>query len=126
MPSIAYYDGFPLFGSAVCCRMVPDANAGQAAAYFGIPGVQSIDGGGRGRAFFISGVFTGATTLDIRAAEAALDSYGDGRPRVLIDTFGTSWANVIYKREYQPGNRLLFLPDGGYALDFKCIFRGLY
>lgn len=123
MPSIAYYDGFPLFGSAVRCRHVPNANAGQVASFFGIQGVQAIDGGSRGRQFQIEGVWTATDTLQLRGYEAVLESYADGRPRILVDTFGYSWANVVYRGEFQPG-RLGFL-DGGYALDFRCVFHGL-
>lgn len=124
MASIAFYDGYALFGSVVRCKHVPNANAAQVASYFGIRGTQSIDGGGRGRAFLIDGLWLAEATAELRGFETVLESYADGVPRVLVDTFGKAWDDVVYRGEYQPGE-LHFLA-GGYALPFKCVFHGLY
>jgi hypothetical protein len=120
---MASYDGANIFGAAVRIRHIPRAGAEQINSFFGITGTQAIYGGGRGRIFEVQGLFLAPNPLAIRAIEAALLSYADGVPRVLVDTYGTAWPNVIFKGEYQPGD-LAFTADG-YAQPYKAVFHGL-
>lgn len=119
----ASYDGRLIFGVAVKIQHVPNANAGQINTFFGVTGAQAIDGGGRGRAFMVEAVFVGPDPIAIRQAERALLSLADGRPRVLIDTYGWTWPHVVYRGEYQPGQ--LHFHSAGVAQPYRAVFHGL-
>jgi hypothetical protein len=124
--STAYYDGNAIFGLAVKVQHVPKASAAQVNAFFGVTGTQSVYGGGRGRTFMVSGVLVAADLSALDAAESTLLSYDDGLARVLTDTWGRNWPDVVFTGEYQPdpmGPRPL--ADGsGVGLPYRCTFRG--
>lgn len=124
MSSIAYYDGVALFGAAVRCRHVPTANATQVATFFGINGVQAVDGGPRGRLFEIEGVWIASNPATFRSYEAVLLSYADGKPRTLVDTLGYTWPFVAFRGELQTG-RIGVAAGGDWAMPFKCVLHGL-
>lgn len=119
----ASYGGQLVFGAAVKIQHVPNANAGQINTFFGVKGTQAIDGGGRGRTFMIEGVFLGVDPSALRVAEKNLLDLADGKPRVLVDTFGASWSHVVYRGDYQPGR--LHFHAAGVALPYRAVFHGL-
>lgn len=122
----ATYDGNSIFGLAVRCQMIPKASASQVNAFFGVSGVQSVYGGGRGRMFMISGLLVGEDHPAVDAAEATLLSYDDGIARVLVDTCGRTWSNVVFTGDYQPdpmGRRPL-VDGSGWGLPYRATFRG--
>lgn len=84
-----------VFGVSV--RMAPTLNdrAAQRNAYPGLSGVELIDLGGRGRMTTIRGRLFGSTVGNLMAAKAILESYVDNVPRVLVDTAGIAWPNVV-------------------------------
>ena len=98
---IPTYNGLPVFGVACSIDMVPNANAAQVAAFFGVQGVQSMDGGGRGRVFEVRGLMYGSTPLDVQLMQQQLEQFADGTARILVDTTGGVWPNVVYRREFQ-------------------------
>ncbi|MGO9463086.1 MAG: hypothetical protein ACLQIB_04405 [Isosphaeraceae bacterium] len=123
MPTL---DGNPVFGYASHVRHNPHPSAQQFNAFFGINGQQTLHGGSRGRTFLISGVFAGSSFYDITNAEAALLTYADGQPHTLVDNLGRTWANVIFRGDYEPfaeGPRPL--AGGGWCLPFKCVMEAL-
>lgn len=120
------YGGFAIFGVATSVEHIPNANAQQIAAFFGVQGVQSLMGGGRGRAFGIDGLLVGSTTAGVRAAESALLTYADGLARTLTDTTGSVWPNVVFHAEYQPTSKFMSIPSLGlWGMTYKAVFRGL-
>ena len=123
MPTL---DGSPVFGLACNVLHTPHPNAQQINEFFGITGVQTLFGGGRGRTFMISGVLVADDIPGINVVEAALLSFADGLPHTLVDNRGRVWQNVIFRGEYQPfeqGPR--WLAGGGYALPYKLTMMGL-
>lgn len=123
------YDGSAIFGS--CCKVqhIPAANAQQVDAFFGLTGTTTLFGGGRGRAFTISGVLFEADVDGLNADEALIMSYADGIARVFVDSRGRSWPGVIFKGEFTTdamGPRpAVSGGNSGWALAFKCVLHGL-
>ena len=82
------YNGVNIFGSAVQFQHVVHPRAQQVNAYFGVSGTQVLDGGGRGRSFYIRGVLVAPTFAELSAAEAQFATFADGVARTLVDTPG--------------------------------------
>lgn len=119
-------DGSAVFGLSTKVIMNPNAVAHQESQFFGVNGQQTLFGGSRGRMFMISGVLVANDYPGIAAAEANLLSFADGNAHTLIDNWGRSWPNVVFKAEYQPfdqGPRPL--AGGGLCLPYRAVFYGL-
>jgi hypothetical protein len=128
------YGGRPIFGTAVRIEQVPAQSAQQVEAFFGVPGMLSVFGGSRGRSFQISGVLFDADLSFLNADEDVFTpgvsgTMADGIARVLFDTRGRSWANVVYVGQFQPdamGPRPAIWDGGsGWCLPYKCVMHGL-
>ena len=118
--------GYALFGVAVNVNMNPNANAYQLASFFGVQGVQGMDGGQRGRVFEITGVLVGETPAYVVAGATQLSSYADGVARIFQDTTGTAWPNVVYRNEFQwTGKFMEALNLGGWCRPYRCVLHGL-
>lgn len=120
------YGGSAVLG--ICCHInhIPNANASQIAAFFGVQGVQSMDGGSRGRVFEVSGILLGQTPAGCIASEILLLSYADGQARTLVDTTGVAWPNVVFRAEYSRTDKfMLNCTLGGWLLPYRCVFHGL-
>lgn len=98
---MATLDGQNVFGAAVKVTHAPNANAHQIAEFFGVDGVLSSFGGGRGRTFMVEGLFYGETIEACIAAEAVMRSFADGIGHVLVDNLGRPWEPVIFKGDIQ-------------------------
>jgi hypothetical protein len=128
------YGGVPIFGLAVRIEQQPDGVAQQRDTFFGVPGELSLFGGSRGRTFFISGVLYDVDLASLNADEAPFlpgvsGSYADGIGRVLFDTRGRTWSNVVYLGQYtpdpvgpQPGS---WAGNSGWLIPYRAVFRGL-
>jgi len=128
------YGGIPIFGLAVHIEQVPQPAAQQLDAFFGVPGMLSLFGGTRGRTFQISGVLYDIDLLSLNTDEdlftpGVSGSLADGIARVLFDTRGRSWANVIYLGQFQPdpnGPRPgVWGKSDGWVLPYRAVFHGL-
>jgi len=119
------YNGENIFGSAVQFQHVPRPRAQQVNAFFGVSGTQVLDGGGRGRVFFIRGVLTAPTLAGLDAAESRFHELADGVARVLVDNRGRIWPNVVFKGEFTPDARGALPAGGGWALPYRAVFHGL-
>lgn len=104
--------GSAIFGLAVNVNHIPNANAAQVAQFFGVEGVQSMDGGKRGRVFEVQGCMVGLNAAGVQAAAAILESLADGVARTFIDTTGTAWGNVVYRNEFAWQGPYFLLCDG--------------
>ena len=121
---MATYDGVDIFGYAVQMAHVLNATAEQLNAFFGLSGTQSLYGGQRGRAFTVQGVLYGQSIADLNAAEALYHSYLDGLARVLVDTRGRTWPQVLVKAPFQPQGKVL-QDARGYYQPYKGLLVGL-
>jgi hypothetical protein len=119
------FGGSSIFGTA--CHVVhsPHPVALQKDGFFGVPGMTSLFGGGRGRAFEITGVLVAADLPGVIAAEGALLSYADGVARTFVDTQGRAWPNVLFEGEYQPSPGGPKPTDFGWCLPYRCVLHGL-
>ena len=88
------FDGQAIFG--VNCRMSSTENPRevQVNAFFGLDGVEELDGGDRGRSWQISGLLFGLDLALLTLAEAQLRAYKDGKVHTLFTTRGETWSNV--------------------------------
>jgi hypothetical protein len=119
------YNGVNIFGSAVRFQHVAHPRAQQVNAFFGVSGTQVLDGGGRGRSFFIQGVLVAPTIAGLGLAESGFASFADGVARTLIDPRGQVWKNVVFKGEFVPDPRGPKPASGGWALPYRAVFHGL-
>jgi hypothetical protein len=119
------FGGLFLFGTACHVVHIPNPVAQQKDGFFGVTGLTSLYGGGRGRTFQVSGVLTGPDLATVIAAEGSLLSYADGIMRTFIDTQGRVWSNVIFEGEYQPSPGGPMSTDFGWCLPYQCVLHGL-
>ncbi|WP_337176953.1 hypothetical protein [Paludisphaera sp.] len=119
------YNGENIFGSAVQFQHVAKPRAQQTVAFFGVSGIQVLDGGGRGRIFLIRGVLTAPSLAALGAAEGRFHDYADGVARVLVDNRGRAWPNVVFKGELVPDARGAISTGSGWALPYRAAFHGL-
>jgi hypothetical protein len=132
--SFATLNGINVFGQGTKVQMVQNPTAQQIAEFFGMSGVFQLAGGTRGRHFMITSALVGVDLPTITAAEAAWDTgafgnYADGVARTLVTPRGVTYANVVYRGEYQPmpGDPLPgYWPGGaGWVLRYNLILHGL-
>jgi hypothetical protein len=100
---MASYGGINIFGTAVSMSTADNPRENQLNAYFGLSGLESLDGGMRGRSTHASGLLFGGSSLMLVAAEALFRSYNDGVARTLVDTMGGIWPNVFLNSYLQLG-----------------------
>lgn len=110
MPS---FGGANIFGTAVSLSTADYPRQYQVNAYFGLNGLEMLDGGARGRVTLVEGVLFGSSAAALASAEATFRSYNDGVARVLVDQFGTSWQGVTLDF-FRPSGRVQQAPDGSY------------
>jgi hypothetical protein len=121
---MASYGGANIFGWSVSIAMNPNPSEVQYNAFFGISGVQSLYGGGRGRVFLISGLLVGTDAADLAANRDLFLSYDDGVARDLVDTFGITWPHVVFGHFQQTDRILQLAGDLGLCLPYRSVFEG--
>jgi hypothetical protein len=121
MPS---FGGANVFGTAVAMSTADYPRQNQVNAYFGLNGLEMLDGGARGRVTIVEGVLYGNTAAALAGAEATFRSYNDGVARVLVDQFGTSWMNVKLDL-FRPSGRVKQAPDGSFYRRYQARFLHL-
>ena len=121
MPS---YGGVNLFGTAVTMSTADHPREKQVNSFFGLSGLETLDGGARGRVTEASGVLYGPTPVALASSESTFRSYNDGLTRVLVDSLGTSWSNVRLE-SFQPSGRIRQSPQGMYFRSYRARFLHL-
>ncbi len=121
---MASYGGLGIFGAAVTMTTSDNPRETQVNSYFGINGIETLDGGFRGRITHARGVLFGASALLLATAEGRFRSYNDGITRLLIDNMGTAWPNVRLLR-FQPQGRARQSADGTYFRAYQAQFLHL-
>lgn len=115
-----------MLGTACHCVHTPHESAVQRDSFFGVSGVLSLWGGGRGRSFHVSGILVSDSPSDVLAVQAALLSYDDGIARTFTDTYGVAWPNVLVKAgTYRPHTEGIKPCTGGYGLGYSIVLEGL-
>jgi hypothetical protein len=102
---MASFGGANIFGTAVVMVTADNPREKQLNAFFGLSGLESLDGGSRGRVTRVTGLISGTTPLELAAAESAFRSNNDGKARTLVDTLGVSWPNVRLEA-FEPHGRI--------------------
>ena len=121
MPS---YGGVPIFGAAVTMVTADNPRDSQVNTFFGINGLETLDGGFRGRITRVRGVLHGASALLLASAEGLFRSYNDGMTRILVDSLGAAWPNVRLLR-FQPQGRARQSSDGTFFRAYQAQFLHL-
>ena len=121
---MASYAGVPIFGVAVSMSTADNPRDSQVNAFFGVNGVECLDGGFRGRVTRVRGVLYGQSSLLLASAEGLFRSYNDGVARVLVDNLGTVWGNVRLL-SFMPYGRIRQSPDGTYFRAYQAQFLHL-
>jgi hypothetical protein len=112
----------------------PGRAAQQVESFFGVSGVLSVFGGTRGRTFMVSGVLFDIDLPSLNANEALFlpgfsGSFADGIARVLFDTRGRTWQNVVYLGQFEPDHMGpqpgVCGSDSGWVLPYRAVFQGL-
>jgi hypothetical protein len=121
---MASYGGIPMFGAGVSMTTSDYPRECQINSFFGINGIESLDGGFRGRITRAHGVLYGESAFGLGAAEGLFRSYNDGVARTLVDNLGTVWQNVRLLR-FQPEGRVRQSADGTFFRAYQAQFLHL-
>ncbi len=121
---MASYGGLGIFGAAMSMSTSDNPRESQVNSFFGINGLETLDGGFRGRITQVRGVLYGESAGLLASAEGTFRSYNDGVPRMLIDNLGTVWLNVRLLR-FQPVGRVRQSADGTFFRAYEAQFLHL-
>jgi hypothetical protein len=121
---MASYGGIPIFGTCVSMTTSDNPRETQVNSFFGINGLETLDGGFRGRITRAQGVLVGQSAFLLASAEGLFRSYNDGIPRLLIDNLGTPWSNVRLL-SFQPIGRAQQAADGSFFRAYLAHFLHL-
>ena len=123
--ALASYGGVDIFGPLVSIAHDPKPTASSISAFFGVSGSFQQWGGTRGRVFMVKGVAIASDLSGLRAIEASFASFNDGVARTLVDPYGYTWPNVIYKGDMKLQGKVGFREDGYVTQEYRAIFEGL-
>src|SRR4051794_12326191 len=121
---MASYGGVNIFGSAVSMVTSDNPREKQLNAFFGLSGLESLDGGLRGRSTSVTGLLVGGSPSQLASAEVLFRSFNDGAARTLIDTLGLIWASVKLE-SFQPIGRVRRSPGGYLFRSYRARFLHL-
>lgn len=118
---MAFYGGVAIFGAAVSMATSDNPRESQVNSFFGVNGLESLDGGFRGRITRVRGVLHGGSALLLASAEGLFRSYNDGVTRVLVDNLGTIWPGVRLLT-FHPHGQVRQSADGTYFRAYQAHF----
>lgn len=121
---MASFGGTSIFGTAVSMVTADNPREKQLNAYFGLSGLESLDGGLRGRFTQVTGLLYGTSPAGLANSESLFRSFNDGVARVLVDTLGMSWTSVRLDF-FQPQGRVRRSPGGVLFRAYKARFLHL-
>lgn len=106
MAAASFNGNSAMFGtSGLSMVTVTNPRTDQKNMFFGLNGIEALDGGQHGRFTVVKGRLYGAGKAGISSAKAVWESYFDGNAYVLIDTSLRSWANVKLE-SFEPEDRI--------------------
>ena len=118
---MASYRGVPIFGRAVSVAPALHAREAQLNTFFGLSGVERLDGGDRGGELHVSGVSAGEGLPGLAASEQLFLSFKDGRCGTLVDQCGTAWQNAVLET-FVPEGRIRQHLDGTCYRVYRAVF----
>jgi hypothetical protein len=118
------FGGVNIFGTAVTMSTIDQPRAKQVNSFFGLSGLEALDGGSRGRFTEVSGLLYGSSPALLAAAETTFRSFDDGVARVLTDNLGTAWGNVCLQ-SFRPLGRVRQSPFGVFFRAYRARFLHL-
>lgn len=121
---MASFGGVNIFGTAVSMVTSDNPRERQLNAYFGLSGLESLDGGLRGRVTLVNGLLHGDSPELLASAELVFRAFNDGRAYFLVDTLGVAWPNVRLDA-FQPLGRVRSSPAGVYFRSYQARFLHL-
>jgi len=121
---MASFGGTNIFGTAVSMVTADNPREKQLNAYFGLSGLESLDGGLRGRFTQVTGLLYGVSPVGLASAESLFRSFNDGVARALVDTLGITWTSVRLDF-FQPQGRVRRSPSGMLFRAYKARFLHL-
>jgi hypothetical protein len=121
MPS---YGGVNIFGASVTMSTVDSPREKQVNSFFGLSGLETLDGGSRGRVTEVGGILYGAGPAALAGAETTFRSFDDGVSRVLVDSLGAAWGNVVLQ-SFRPMGRVRQSPFGVFFRAYRARFLHL-
>lgn len=117
----ATFGGVAIFGTAVRMETGQQPREAQVNAYFGLSGLERLDGGSRGLHTSVTGLLIADEAAGLAAAEALFRSFNDGKARLLVDTLGAVWPNVVY-HEFRPHGKVGRTADGRCFRSYQATF----
>ena len=121
---MATYNGINIFGTAVVMNTADNPRETQINSFFGLSGLETLDGGLRGRATEVNGLLYGSSPAGLASAEAVFRSYNDGVARILVDNLGTAWPSVRLDA-FRPQGRVRQSPGGVFFRPYNARFLHL-
>jgi hypothetical protein len=121
---MASYAGLGIFGAGVTMTTSDYPRECQVNTFFGVNGLETLDGGFRGRVTRVRGTLSGQSAPLLASAEGVFRTYNDGLARVLVDNLGTAWPNVKLLK-FQPIGRIRQSADGVFFRPYWAIFLHL-
>ena len=119
------YGGASIFGLAVKMTTDPQPRPAQKNTFPGLSGVESLDEGDRGQKTYCTGVLVGANAAALFSAKLLFMSYKDNIPRVLVDSYGNAWSNVILEVFRQTSKQVRQDPLGEFFIEYEAEFTHL-
>jgi hypothetical protein len=121
---MASFGGVNIFGTAVRMNTADNPRANQVNAYFGLGGLETLDGGFRGRLTYATGLLFGVSAAALASAETTFRSFNDGVARPLVDQLGNTWPNVRLDW-FHPSGRINQAAGGWYYRSYQARFLHL-
>jgi hypothetical protein len=112
--AIPTYGAVAIFGTAVRMGTADNPRPSQENHFFGLNGIESLDGGLSGRFTEVRGLLGGVTVDDLATAEELFRSYNDGR----------AWAWVKLET-FQPASDRIMADDFGLYREYTARFKHL-
>lgn len=118
------FGGANIFGRSVSSVTSFSPRADQKNEFFGLNGLESLDGGTRGGQTVVTGVLVGPSSGDLADAEETFRGYADGLSRTLVDTAGKSFAEVKLV-SFEPQGKVRQAGNGIYLRPYNARFEHL-
>jgi hypothetical protein len=117
----ANFGGVAIFGTAYTFVTAPAPREQQVNGFFGLNGVERLDGGSRGLQTHVKGLLYGAGVLGYATAENTFMNMQDGVTRPLTDSLGRTWSSCVLDR-FTPHGKIRQAPNGYLCREYEAIF----
>jgi hypothetical protein len=118
------FNGTNIFGYNVKIRTVVGEIRRQENDFPGLNGTESLTLGTAGCTTMAEGLLAGNGSAGLQSAEFLFRTYYDGNAYALVDSYGTTWNNVILK-VFEPQGRIFQSPSGFYFRTYSAVFDHL-